>query len=64
MRTTVTLDKEQMSKAILLTGIKEKSILLKKSLSYLIEIESSKKLADFGGTEKRVKDVKRRRPEI
>ncbi|MDP2301946.1 MAG: type II toxin-antitoxin system VapB family antitoxin [Ignavibacteria bacterium] len=64
MKTVINIDEELVSKAILLTGIKEKNLLINRSLNYLIEMESSKKLASFGNSEKGLKSIRRRRTKI
>ena len=43
-----------------LTGIKEKTRLVNKGLEALIALESSKRLAKLGGTEKDLKKIRRR----
>ncbi len=62
MRTTLNIKDDILEKAIRLTGIKEKTSLVNKGLEALIALESSKRLAMLGGTEKAVKMIKRRRP--
>ncbi|MBT3260517.1 MAG: type II toxin-antitoxin system VapB family antitoxin, partial [Deltaproteobacteria bacterium] len=52
MRTTLNIDDQILEKASLLTGIKEKTSLVKLGLEALIARESSKRLAILGGTEK------------
>ncbi|MBU3915195.1 type II toxin-antitoxin system VapB family antitoxin [bacterium] len=61
MRTTINIEDDLISKAIKLTGIKEKTSLVKLGLEALIARESSKRLAKLGGTEKDLKPVPRRR---
>ena len=62
MRTTLNIDDELMEKASRLTGIKEKTSLVKLGLEALIARESSARLARLGGTEKTLKTPRRRRP--
>ena len=62
MRTTLNIKDDILEKAIRLTGIKEKTNLVNKGLEALIALESSKRLAMLGGTEKDLKKIKRRRP--
>ena len=50
-----------ISKASKLTGVKEKTALVKLGLETLIAIESSKRLAKLGGTEKKLAMVPRRK---
>ncbi len=63
MRTTLNIDDQILEKASLLTGIKEKTSLVKLGLEALIARESSKRLALLGGTEKGVGNIPRRRSE-
>jgi len=62
MRTTLNIDDELMDKASSLTGIKEKTSLVRMGLEALIARESVRRLAALGGTEPDVKPVPRRRP--
>jgi len=61
MRTTLNLDDILLNKASRLTGIKEKTSLVKLGLEALIVRESSKRLARLGGTEKKLRMIARRR---
>jgi Arc/MetJ family transcription regulator len=61
MRTTVTLDDELLAKAQKLTGIEEKSVLLKEGLKSLIARESARRLALLGGSEPDAQYIPRRR---
>lgn len=61
MRTTLNIEDKLLDKASKLTGIKEKTSLVKLGLEALIAIESSKRLARLGGTEKKLKMIPRRR---
>jgi len=61
MRTTLNIDEEILEKASLLTGVKEKTSLVRLGLEALIALESSKRLAQLGGTEKDLQDIPRRR---
>lgn len=60
MRTTLNIDDELVSQAAQLTGINEKTALLRESLKALIERESSKRLAQLGCSEPDAKYVSRR----
>jgi Arc/MetJ family transcription regulator len=62
MRTTIALDEELLSKAKSLTGLKEKSSLVREGLKALIERESALRLALLGGTEPELEAAPRRRP--
>jgi len=61
MRTTLNIDDRILEKASLLTGVKEKTSLIRLGLEALIALESSKRLARLGGTEKELQDIPRRR---
>jgi Arc/MetJ family transcription regulator len=60
MRTTIYIDDEALKKAAALTGIKEKTSLVRLGLEALIALESSKRLAKLGGTEKSLMPIPRR----
>ncbi|MBN2413476.1 type II toxin-antitoxin system VapB family antitoxin [candidate division KSB1 bacterium] len=61
MRTTINIDDHLLKKASQLTGIKEKTSLVRLGLESLIALESSKRLARLGGTEKNLEPVPRRK---
>ncbi len=61
MRTTLNIDDNLMDKASKMTGIKEKTALVKLGLEALIARESGKRLARLGGTQKHLKAIPRRR---
>lgn len=61
MRTTLTIDDELFAKAEALTGVHEKSVLLRESLKALIERESARRLAALGGSEHGLEPAPRRR---
>jgi Arc/MetJ family transcription regulator len=61
MRTTLNIEDELLNKAAKLTGIKEKTSLVRLGLEALIAMESSKRLAKLGGTEKKLETIPRRR---
>ena len=61
MRTTINIDDDLIKKASVLTGIDEKTALVKLGLKALIAQESAKRLAKLGGTEKDLKPIPRRR---
>jgi hypothetical protein len=61
MRTTLNIDDKTLEKAARLTGIREKTALVKLGLDTLIARESAKRLAKLGATEKRLRPVPRRR---
>ncbi len=60
MRTTLNIDDELIQKASKLTGIVEKTALVRLGLQSLITLESGKRLAKLGGTEKKLSPIPRR----
>lgn len=62
MRTTLNIDESLLKKAATLTGLTEKTTLVRRGLEALIAQESSRRLAQLGGTEKRLSRIPRRRP--
>jgi len=61
MRTTLALDDHLLATAEDLTGLKEKSALVREALKALIERESARRLARLGGSQPDLKPVPRRR---
>lgn len=61
MRTTLNIEDALVSRASKLTGVKEKTSLVRLGLEALIALESAKRLAKLGGTEKGLKIPPRRR---
>ena len=51
MRTTVTLDDDLRARAQELTGIKERSALIRDAVELLVRIEGGRQLAALGGSE-------------
>jgi Arc/MetJ family transcription regulator len=64
MRTTLNIEDNLMVKASKMTGIKEKTTLVKLGLEALIARESARRLARMGGTQKQLKAIPRRRDNI
>ena len=64
MRTTLNIDDELLAKAIELTGIREKSAIMRESLKALVERESSRRLASLGGCDPDLATIPRRQSEI
>ena len=62
MRTTLNIDADLLREAGKLTGISEKTALVRMGLKALIEKESARRLALLGGTEKGLASIPRRRP--
>lgn len=64
MRTTLNIEDDLVKRASKLTGINEKTALVRKGLETLISLESSKRLAALGGSEKKIRMTRRRRSEL
>ena len=62
MRTTLNIDDDLYAKAVELTGVKEKSALLREGLTALIERESARRLSQLGGSQPQLKRIPRRQP--
>jgi len=62
MRTTLNIDDELMREAAKLTGIAEKTSVVRLGLEALIARESARRLAELGGTERKLAPIRRRRP--
>lgn len=63
MRTTLALDDELVAEAQALTGVREKSGLMREALKALIERESARRLARLGGSEPDLQAPRRRPPD-
>ena len=63
MRTTLVLDDDLLSSAQALTGLSEKTALVREALRALVQRESAKRLALLGGSEPQLQDVLRRQAE-
>ena len=61
MKTTLNIDDKILKKASKLTGITEKTSLVRLGLEALIARESARRLAELGGTEKGLRQIPRRR---
>lgn len=61
MRTTVTLDDEVLAQAAELAGVSETSAVVRRGLETLIRVESARRLAALGGTDKKATAAPRRR---
>jgi Arc/MetJ family transcription regulator len=62
MRSTLNLDDELIEKARKLTGIDEKTALIRAGLEALIARETARRLAALGGTQPHFRVGRRRRP--
>ncbi len=63
MRTTLNIDDQLFEEAARLTGVKEKTALLRGSLKALIQRESARRLSLLGGSEPQLDDIPRRQSE-
>ena len=61
MRTTLNIDDQLLEEARRMTGISEKSALVREGLRALVERESARRLARLGGSEPDLDSVPRRR---
>ena len=61
MRTTLNIEDKLFEKATNITGIKEKTALVKLGLEALIARESARRLAKLGGTQKQLQAIPRRK---
>jgi Arc/MetJ family transcription regulator len=61
MRTTLNIEDNLIDKAAKITGIKEKTALVKLGLEALIARESARRLAKLGGTQKQLQEIPRRK---
>jgi Arc/MetJ family transcription regulator len=61
MRTTLNIEDKLFDRASKLTGIKEKTSLVRLGLEALIARESARRLSKLGGTEKKLENIPRRR---
>lgn len=61
MRTTLNIDDTLVKRASKLSGIQEKTALVRAGLEALIARESSRRLAELGGSEKSLRSIRRRR---
>ena len=63
MRTTVTIDDELLAEAQRVTGITERTTLIRTALEALVQRECARRLARMGGTQPQLEDIPRRRPD-
>ena len=60
MRTTINLDEALLDQAQRISGVTERTALIREGLKALIERESARRLARLGGSEPKIKAVPRR----
>ena len=64
MRTTLNIDDALLRRAAEMTGVREKTSLVRLGLEALIARESARRLALLGGTEKDIRPIRRRRSAV
>ena len=64
MRTTLNIEDSLLERARELTGVKEKTALVRLGLEALIARESARRLAALGGSERKLKPTPRRRTSV
>jgi Arc/MetJ family transcription regulator len=60
MRTTINIDDDLLAQAFELTGVREKTALIREGLKALIERESARRLALLGGSDPLAELIPRR----
>ncbi len=63
MRTTLNIDDQLLAEAQRISGVREKTALVREGLRALIERESARRLARLGGSEPQLISIPRRQPE-
>jgi Arc/MetJ family transcription regulator len=61
MRTTLNIDDSLLGRATQLSGLREKTAVVRAGLEALVARESAKRLAALGGSDKAVRPIARRR---
>ena len=61
MRTTLNIDDDLLEEAQRLSGMREKTAVVRAGLEALIARESARRLAALGGTQKAIRRIPRRR---
>ncbi len=61
MRTTLNIDDELLQQAKNLSGVREKTALVREGLKALIERETARRLARLGGSQPQLEPIPRRR---
>ena len=61
MRTTLNIDAALLGRATELTGLREKTAVVRAGLEALVSRESARRLAALGGSDKSVRTIPRRR---
>ncbi len=61
MRVTINLDDELLAQAQRMSGVTERSVLMREALLALVQRESARRLAKLGASEVQLRPVPRRR---
>jgi Arc/MetJ family transcription regulator len=61
MRTTINLDEALLEQARRVSGVRERTALIREGLKALIERESARRLARLGGSQAELRPIPRRR---
>lgn len=64
MRTTLNIDDQLLAEAQRMTGLMERTALVREGLRALIERESARRLARLGGSEPQLESVPRRQSAV
>lgn len=64
MRTTLNIEDELLAKAQRVSGLTERTALVREGLKALIERESARRLAKLGGTEPQLRPIPRRQSKL
>jgi Arc/MetJ family transcription regulator len=64
MRTTINIDDALLCRATELSGLSEKTAVVRAGLEALVGRESARRLAALGGSDRRVRQIPRRRPRV
>jgi Arc/MetJ family transcription regulator len=62
VRTTLNIDDELLAKAQRISGLQERTAIVREGLKALVERESARRLAQMGGSEPELRTVPRRQP--
>jgi Arc/MetJ family transcription regulator len=64
MRTTLNIDDDLLGRATELSGLREKTAVVRAGLEALVARESARRLAALGGAERSLRPIPRRRPRM
>lgn len=64
MRTTLNIDDALLGRATELSGLREKTAVVRAGLEALVAKESARRLAALGGSDRRVRQIPRRRSRV